>query len=241
MLIGPQNLAENARIVRLRIAAAARAAGRPPSEINLVAITKGHSLETVRSALDCGLDHIGENYLQEALPKIAALAHGADVTWHFIGRLQANKTRAVAENFAWVHSVDRLKIAERLSAQRPIHAPALNVCLEVSLEEEDRKNGIHPAELAQVAPAVAALPRIQLRGLMCIPPPLTDPQIQRERFARMRLLLAELRAAGSALDCLSMGMSDDFELAIAEGATHVRIGTALFGPRESATGAAAVT
>jgi pyridoxal phosphate enzyme (YggS family) len=237
MLIGPQNLAENARIVRQRIAMAARAAGRSPSEITLVAVTKGHSLETVRSALDCGLDHIGESYLQEALPKLAAMAHRSDVTWHFIGRLQANKTRAVAEHFAWVHSIDRLKIAERLSAQRPLHAPALNVCLEVSLEAEDSKNGIHALDLPQIAQAVAALPRIHLRGLMCIPPPLTDPRTQLERFTRMRLLLAELRAAGNALDCLSMGMSDDFELAIAAGATHVRIGTALFGPRAAAAGA----
>ena len=213
---------------------AARAAGRSPSEITLIAVTKGHSLETVRRALDCGLDHIGENYLQEALPKLAALAHRSGVTWHFIGRLQANKTRAVAEHFAWVHSIDRLKIAERLSAQRPLHAPALNVCLEVSIESEGSKSGIHAVDLPHIAQAVAALPRIHLRGLMCIPPPLTDPRTQLERFERMRLLLAELHAAGNTLDCLSMGMSDDFELAIAAGATHVRIGTALFGPRASA-------
>lgn len=205
----------------------------------MVAVTKGHGVETLRNALDCGLDHIGENYLQEALPKLAAVGRRADVIWHFIGRLQANKTRAVAEHFAWVHSVDRLKIAERLSAQRPISAPALNVCLEVSLETEDSKSGIRPAELATVAKAVAALPRIQLRGLMCIPPAHADPRTQRERFRHMRMLLAELRTAGNAVNCLSMGMSDDFELAIAEGATHVRIGTALFGPRASSAGATA--
>jgi pyridoxal phosphate enzyme (YggS family) len=233
MLIGPQNLAENARFVRLRIAAAATAAGRSPEDVTLVAVTKGHGVDAVQAALICGLDHIGENYVQEALPKIHAVRQGHAVTWHFIGRLQANKTRAVAEHFAWVHSVDRIKIAERLSAQRPFHAPPLNVCLEVNLEGEGSKGGVAPAELIAVARAAADLPRLRLRGLMCIPPPASEPRLQRERFRRMRELLESLRAAGIAVDSLSMGMSDDFELAIAEGATHVRIGTALFGPRGS--------
>jgi len=234
MLIGPQNLAENVRIVRLRIAAAATAAGRSPTEVTLVAVTKGHGIETVQMALSCGLDHIAENYVQEALPKMGAIPGDRAVTWHFIGRLQANKTRAVAEHFAWVHSVDRVKIAERLSAQRPFHAPPLNLCLEVSLEHESGKGGIAAPQLIAVARAVAVLPRVRMRGLMCVPPPLADARVQRQRFARMRELLAELRAAGIAADTLSMGMSDDFELAIAEGATHVRIGTALFGPRATA-------
>ena len=238
MLIGPQNLAENARIVRLRIAAAASAAGRSPADVTLVAVTKGHGIETVQLALSCGLDHIAENYVQEALPKMAAIPRDRAVTWHFIGRLQANKTRAVAERFAWVHSLDRVKIAERLSAQRPFHAPPLNVCLEVSLEHESGKGGIPVSELIEVARAVAALPRVRMRGLMCIPPARSDPRVQRQRFARVRELLAELRAAGIAADTLSMGMSDDFELAIAEGATHVRIGTALFGPRAAAANTA---
>jgi pyridoxal phosphate enzyme (YggS family) len=231
MLIGPQNLAENVRFVRLRIATAAIAAGRSPEDVTLVAVTKGHGIDAVRAALACGLDHIGESYLQEALPKIHAVPEDEPVTWHFIGRLQANKTRAVAERFAWVHSVDRVKIAERLSGQRPVHAPPLNVCLEVNLEAEASKGGVPAAELVAVARAVASLPRLRLRGLMCIPPPLSDPRQQRERFRRMRELLVTLRAAGLEVDSLSMGMSDDFELAIAEGATHVRIGTALFGPR----------
>jgi PLP dependent protein len=233
MLIGPQNLAENARIVRLRIATAARAASRSPTDVTLVAVTKGHGIEMVRAALVCGLDHFGENYVQEALPKMSALPSASTVTWHFIGRLQANKTRAVAERFAWVHSVDRLKIAQRLSEQRPYHAPPLNLCLEVNLENETSKGGIPAANLPAVALSVAALPRVQLRGLMCIPPAMTDPGLQRARFAQMRELLASLRAAGIMVDSLSMGMSDDFELAIIEGATHVRIGTALFGPRDA--------
>lgn len=231
MLIGPQNLAENARFVRLRIAAAATAAGRAPASVTLVAVTKGHDIETLMSAARCGLDHIGESYVQEALPKMDALAGEPAITWHFIGRLQANKTRAVAERFAWAHAVDRVKIAERLSAQRPLDAPPLNVCLEVNLEGERGKAGVAPSELIAVAKAVAALPRLHLRGLMCIPPPVSDRLLQRSRFARLRGLLAELAAAGVAGDTLSMGMSDDYELAIAEGATHVRVGTALFGPR----------
>jgi len=231
MLIGPQNLAENARFVRLRIAAAATAAGRAPSSVTLVAVTKGHDIETLRTAAGCGLDHIGESYVQEALAKMDALAGEPAITWHFIGRLQANKTRAVAERFAWAHAVDRVRIAERLSAQRPESAAPLNVCLEVNLEGERSKAGVAPSELIAVARAVAALPRLRLRGLMCIPPPLSDRALQRSRFARLRELLADLGTAGVAGDTLSMGMSDDYELAIAEGATHVRVGTALFGPR----------
>ncbi|HZF17765.1 MAG TPA: YggS family pyridoxal phosphate-dependent enzyme [Steroidobacteraceae bacterium] len=231
MLIGPQNLAENARFVRLRIASAATAAGRAPASVTLVAVTKGHDAETLRTAARCGLDHIGESYVQEALPKLAALAGEGAITWHFVGRLQANKTRVIAERFAWVHAVDRVKIAERLSAQRPFHAPPLNICLEVNLEGEYSKAGVEPGGLVAVARAVAALPRLRLRGLMCIPPPVSDPTLQRSRFARLRALLADLRSAGVEGDALSMGMSDDYELAIAEGATHVRVGTALFGPR----------
>jgi PLP dependent protein len=239
MLIGPQNLAENARIVRMRMAAAATAAGRSPTDITLVAVTKGHGVEVVQAALACGLDHIGESYVQEALAKMSSLPRDRPVTWHFIGRLQANKTRAIAQYFSWVHSVDRLKIAERLSAQRPVHAPPLNVCLEVTLEHESSKSGIPPSDLLAVARAVSALPCMRLRGLMCIPPPMTDMSVQGERFARMRALLANVRAAGIAADTLSMGMSDDFELAIAAGATHVRIGTALFGPRPASASATA--
>jgi len=231
MLIGPQNLAENLRFVRQRIAAAATASGRSAADVTLVAVAKGHGTEAVRKALSCGLDHIGESYVQEALPTIRALAGEAGVTWHFIGRLQANKTRAVAEQFHWVHSVDRLRIAERLSAQRPFHAAPLNLCLEVNLDEEASKGGMAPGETLAVARAVAMLPRVRLRGLMCIPPAGLDAGAQRARFARLRVLFVEMQTAGFDVDTLSMGMSDDYELAIAEGATHVRIGTALFGPR----------
>jgi pyridoxal phosphate enzyme (YggS family) len=231
MLIGPQNLAENVRFVRQRIAAAATAAGRSAADITLVAVVKGHGTDAVRKALSCGLDHIGESYVQEALPTIEALGGQAGITWHFVGRLQANKTRAVAEQFHWVHSVDRLRIAERLSAQRPLHAAALNLCLEVNLDDEASKAGVAPGEMLAVARAVANLPRVRLRGLMCIPTALAEPDTQRARFARLRGLYAQLRAAGFDVDTLSMGMSDDYDLAIAEGATQVRIGTALFGPR----------
>ena len=219
------------------MAAAARAANRLPTDVTLVAVSKGHDVEALQAALDCGLDHIGESYVQEALPKMRALAANRNVTWHFIGRLQANKTRPVAEHFAWVHSIDRLRIAERLSAQRPYHAPPLNLCLEVNLGLETSKGGVEAAQLLTVARAVAALPRVRLRGLMCVPPPMSDTERQRQRFARVRELSESLRAAGIALDTLSMGMSDDFELAIAEGATHVRIGTALFGPRDASMSA----
>jgi pyridoxal phosphate enzyme (YggS family) len=232
MLIGPQNLAENVRFVRQRIAAAATAAGRSAADVTLVAVAKGHGTDAVRKALSCGLDHIGESYVQEALPAIRELGEEPGVTWHFIGRLQANKTRAVAEQFQWVHSVDRLRIAERLSAQRPVHAPVLNLCLEVKLDDEANKGGVPLGEALVVARAVAELPRVRLRGLMCIPPALTDPGMQRARFARLRGVFVQMQAAGLELDTLSMGMSDDYELAIAEGATHVRVGTALFGPRE---------
>src|SRR5262249_18964951 len=153
------------------------------------------------------------------------------LTWHFIGRLQANKTRPVAEAFDWVHALDRLKIAERLSAQRPFHAPPLNVCLQVNLAGEASKGGVTPAELPGLAAPVARLPRLALRGLMCIPPEESDPQRQRAWFAQLRGLREQLQATGLALDTLSMGMSGDFEAAIAEGATIVRVGTALFGPR----------
>jgi pyridoxal phosphate enzyme (YggS family) len=171
--------------------------------------------------------------VQEALDKIEAL-RDLSLTWHFIGRLQANKTRPVAASFDWVHAVDRLKIAERLSEQRPFHAPPLNVCLQVNIAGEASKGGVTTAELPALATAVAALPRLKLRGLMCIPPDEDDPSRQRAWFASMRRELEALNAAGAKLDTLSMGMSGDFESAILEGATLVRIGTALFGSRPAA-------
>jgi len=176
------------------------------------------------------VSRIGESYLQEALGKIAALRTRA-LTWHFIGRIQANKTRPIAETFAWVHALDRAKIAERLAAQRPPHAAPLNVCLEVNIAAEPGKGGVTAAELPALAAKVAHLPRLALRGLMCIPPEETEPARQRAWFARLRGLRDDLNAAGCALDTLSMGMSGDFESAILEGATIVRLGTVLFGAR----------
>jgi len=175
---------------------------------------------------------LGENYLQEALPKLAALeAYRERVTWHYIGQLQSNKTRPVAEEFDWVHTVDRIKVAERLSAQRSFHGPPLNVCLQIRLGDEPTKGGLPPEQAIDLAHAVSALPRLRLRGLMCIPPESSSHDEQRRHFAAMRHLLEALNGAGFALDTLSMGMSGDLEAAIMEGATHVRIGTAIFGER----------
>jgi pyridoxal phosphate enzyme (YggS family) len=228
--MGPQNLALQVQEVRERVARAVAAAGRSAHSVTLLAVGKAQPLALLRAAADAGLTDFGESYLNEALEKVAALQDRA-LTWHYIGRLQANKTRPVAEAFAWVHAVDRLRIAERLSAQRPYHAPPLNVCLQVNLAGEASKGGVPPAQLAPLAAAVAALPRLTLRGLMCLPPQETDPARQRHWFAQLRALKEELNGRGARLDTLSMGMSDDFEAAIAEGATIVRLGTVLFGPR----------
>jgi len=230
MLIGPQNLAVCVTEIRSRIDHAARCAGRDPADVALIAVSKSQPAERVREAARVGVTDFGENYLREALAKIAELESLA-LRWHFIGRIQANKTRLIAQHFDWVHSVDRFDVARRLSEQRPYHAPPLNVCLQVALVPEATKGGLDPAGLAEVAARAAGLPRLRLRGLMCIPPPLLDVAQQRAAFARLRGLLEDLNAAGMNLDTLSMGMSGDFEAAIAEGATCVRIGTALFGPR----------
>jgi hypothetical protein len=230
MLIGPQNLTENVNHVRSRITQAAEAAGRDPATVTLVAVTKAKAAELVRSAATAGVTDFGENYLKEALGKLHELGALA-VNWHFIGGLQSNKTRPVAERFDWVHSVDRLSIARRLSDQRPFHAPPLNICIQVALVPEPTKGGVEPAGLAALARGIAELPRLKLRGLMCVPPPQPDVPSERAVFARLRNLLEELNAGGLKLDTLSMGMSADFESAIAEGATLVRIGTAIFGSR----------
>jgi pyridoxal phosphate enzyme (YggS family) len=177
-----------------------------------------------------GVTDFGENYLQEALPKMDTLTD-LRLRWHFIGGIQSNKTRAVAERFDWVHSIDRFSIARRLSEQRPFHAPPLNLCIQVELVPEPNKGGVAPEEVGRLAASVAELPRVALRGLMCVPPPQSNAGAERAVFARLRILLEELNASGHKLDTLSMGMSGDFESAIAEGATVVRIGTALFGPR----------
>ncbi len=212
------------------MAQAASRAGRNAQSVTLLAVTKAQPAPMVRAAADLGLVNIGESYLQEALAKIDAL-QDRQLIWHFVGRLQANKTRPVAERFAWAHALDRLKIAERLSAQRPFHAPPLNVCLQVNLAGEASKGGVTPAELAPLAAAVEELPRLKLRGLMCIPPEETQRERQRTWFRQLHRLFAGLNAAGAGLDTLSMGMSGDFEAAIEEGATLIRVGTALFGER----------
>jgi pyridoxal phosphate enzyme (YggS family) len=228
--MSPQNLPAALQGVRKRIAQAAAAAGRSAHSVTLLAVGKAQPVELLAAAAACGLTDFGESYLQEALEKIAAL-QDRPLTWHFIGRIQANKTRAIAEHFAWVHAVDRLKVAERLSSQRPFHAPPLNVCLQVNVAGEASKGGATPAELPALAAAVAPLPRLALRGLMCIPPEETDPERQRAWFAKLRVLKEDLNNTGLRLDTRSMGMTGDFEAAIREGATIVRLGTALFGER----------
>jgi len=233
MLMGPQNLPERIAAVRSRIRKAAERSGRDVDSVTLLAVSKTHPAELIRTATADGIEHFGESYVKEALPKIETLT-GLELTWHFIGQLQANKTRPVAEHFGWVHGVDRLRVAERLSEQRPFHAPPLNVCLQVNVAGEGTKGGVTPAELPGLAAAVAVLPRLALRGLMCIPPPENDADRQRHWFAETAKLMGHLRVPGTTLDTLSMGMSDDLEAAVAEGATIVRIGTALFGPRPAA-------
>lgn len=218
-----------------RITAATAAAGRPASAITVVAVGKNFPAEAILALARCGQRHFGENYVQEALAKIGvvrAAAHELQLVWHFIGPIQSNKTRQIAEHFDWVQSVERLKIAQRLSEQRPEHLPPLNVLLQVNISGEASKSGADPAELPALAHAVATLPRLRLRGLMAIPEPEEDPERQRLPLARMKRLFEEQRAAGFAdWDTLSMGMSGDLETAIVEGATMVRVGTALFGAR----------
>ena len=215
-----------------RIARACEAAGRPVASVTLLAVSKTQPAEVVRAAAAAGLSRFGENYVQEGLAKIAALADlRPQLEWHLIGPLQSNKTRAVAEAFDWVHSVDRLKTAERLNEQRPAGLPPLQVCLQVDISGEDTKSGVAPAALDALAHAVAALPRLRLRGLMAIPAPADDPAAQRAPHRALRTLFERLQAQGLALDTLSMGMTADLEAAVLEGATLVRVGTALFGAR----------
>jgi pyridoxal phosphate enzyme (YggS family) len=220
----------NLQAVNARIAAACTAAGRDRASVQLVAVSKTWPAAAVQEAAAAGQSEFGENYLQEALDKIATLS-ALNLHWHFIGPLQSNKTRPVAENFGWVHSVDREKVAERLSAQRPEGMAALNVCIQVNISGEASKSGIAPEALAPLARQVARMPRLRLRGLMSVPEPTDDQALSRRRFASLRGLLDELKRDGFAVDTLSMGMTSDLEAAIAEGATMVRIGTAIFGER----------
>jgi hypothetical protein len=216
--------------VRARIAAAAAAAGRDPAGITLVGVSKRQPLSRVREGLDAGLTDFGENFVQEGVAKIQALG-SQNARWHFIGQLQSNKTRDVARWFDWVHSIDRLRIARRLSEQRSAHAEPLNVCLQIRLVDDPGRGGCPPDEAGELAAGVAGLPGLRLRGLMAVPAEHADPAAQRAAFATVRRLAERLRAAGFPLDTLSMGMSGDLESAVAEGATMLRIGTAVFGPR----------
>jgi pyridoxal phosphate enzyme (YggS family) len=225
------SIAANLQAVRDRIARAARAARREPAEVALLAVSKTIAAARIEEAYAAGQRAFGENHAQEAVEKITVLA-ALPVEWHFIGPIQSNKTRLIAQHFAWVHSVEREKIAERLNAARPEHLPPLNICIQVNLSGEATKSGVAPGEEARLADAIARLPRLKLRGLMAIPEPTADVALQRRRFALLRELKDGLIARGHALDTLSMGMTDDFEAAILEGATIVRIGTAIFGRRD---------
>lgn len=221
-------IADNIGLVSQRIRAAADAVQRDANSIHLLAVSKTKPAQAVREAYAAGMCDFGENYLQEALGKQAELTD-LPLSWHFIGPIQSNKTRAIAENFAWVHSVDRLKIAQRLSEQRPADLPPLNICIQVNVSGEASKSGCTPADLPALAQAISALPRVKLRGLMAIPEPTEDRAAQDAAFSTVRDLQASLNLP---LDTLSMGMSHDLESAIAQGATWVRIGTALFGARD---------
>jgi len=225
---------QNLQAVRRSIAQAADGAQRPAAGVMLLAVSKTFGSDAVLAAVQAGQTAFGENYLQEALDKIAAVRAAqpdAALEWHFIGPIQSNKTRPIAEHFDWVHTVEREKIAVRLSEQRPAGLPELNICLQVNISGEASKSGVAPPDLPALAHAVAQLPRLRLRGLMAIPEPETDPARQRAAFARLRQLYQQLRDEGLALDTLSMGMSADLQAAVLEGATIVRVGSAIFGLR----------
>lgn len=227
------SISTNLQAVRDRIRAAAEACGRRPAEVELLAVSKTWPAAAVREAAAAGQHAFGENYVQEGCAKAEALAE-LGLEWHFIGPLQSNKTRPVAQHFDWVHSIDRLKIAERLSAQRDVHRPPLNVCIQVNVSGELSKSGVAPEAAEALARAVAALPRLRLRGLMCIPEPTDDAALLAARFGVLRALQRKLAEGGLAVDTLSMGMSHDLEAAVAAGATLVRVGTAIFGERRQA-------
>lgn len=227
----------NLQAVRDRILLAAKAASRSPDDIKLLAVSKTFGVDAVVEAALAGQRAFGENYLQEALSKITDVNTQHPellLEWHFIGPIQSNKTRQIAEHFDWVHSVDRLKVAQRLADQRPAGLPPLNVCVQVNISGEASKSGAMPGDVKGIASEIAGLPHLRLRGLMAIPEPVSDPDLQRSAFRKVRELFEDLRHSGLHLDTLSMGMSDDLDAAIAEGATIVRIGTAIFGKRHYA-------
>ena len=226
-------IAANLQAVRERIERAAQAAGRRASDVELIAVSKTFPVQDIAAAHDAGQRAFGESYVQEAVEKVTQLSR-LPITWHFIGPIQSNKTRAIAGHFQWVHGIERVKIAQRLNDARPAHLPPLDVCIQVNVSGEGSKSGVIPGEELALARAIVALPRLRLRGLMAIPEPTSDMQLQRRRFALLRGIKDQLAADGIALDTLSMGMSDDLEAAIAEGATLVRVGTAIFGQRRKA-------
>ena len=227
-------IADNIGMVQARIRRACVAAGRPVETVTLLAVSKRFPAEAVREAVAAGQRRFGENLVQEGVDKIVALrASGEALEWHLIGPLQSNKTRLVAEHFDWVHSIDRLKVAERLAEQRPPQLPPLQVCVQINISGEATKSGVAPAEAPALAAAVARLPRLRLRGLMAIPEPAAAMEAQRAPHGALRALFNTIIGQGLVLDTLSIGMSDDLEAAIAEGSTMVRIGTAIFGARPS--------
>ena len=221
---------ENLALISDLLRQAAVEAGRNPSDVRLLAVSKKQPLEKIREAAAAGQREFGENFVQEGVDKIEALSD-LDLTWHFIGHLQSNKTRVVAEYFDWVHTIDKLKTARRLSEQRPAGMPPLNVCIQVNVDDEASKSGVQPAAVPELAQACAELPNLRLRGLMCLPAIRTEFDEQRIPFAALRRLARELRQDGIEMDTLSMGMTSDYRAAVFEGATIVRIGTALFGER----------
>lgn len=223
-------VASNLQTVKDRIARVAQSIGRQSDEITLLAASKTNPADALREAWVAGQTIFGENYLQEALAKMPALVD-LPIKWHFIGPIQSNKTRRIAENFAWVHSVDRAKVADRLSKDRPESLPPLQICLQVNVSGEDSKSGVEPEELAALAAHVVNLPHLKLRGLMAVPELTTATALQRSQFHLLRELFEQLKQDGYELDTLSMGMSEDMDIALAEGATMVRVGTAIFGPR----------
>ena len=223
------HITKNLDDLRRRISAACAAAGRSESEVTILAVSKRHSIASIREAVAAGLHSMGENYVQEALGKISQCP--SNIEWHFIGRIQTNKTKALAENFQWVQTVTSQRIAERLNKQRPAELGRLNVCVQVDTDSQGQHGGIPPEKTAELCQIITQLPQLKLRGLMTVPLPAAAPEAQREPFRRLRELHEQLTAGGFQLDTLSMGMTGDLEAAVMEGSTLVRVGTALFGPR----------
>ena len=230
------NITDNLNQLYQRIQQITKNVNQSPNNITLLAVSKGQTADAIQSAYELGQRHFGENYLQEALEKQQQLSELSDICWHFIGPIQSNKTRNIAKSFDWVHTVDRIKVAERLNTARSEHLSPLNVCLQVNIDEEESKSGISTSEAEELAHAVTKLPNLTLRGLMAIPQKDQSEEKQRASFASVAQLLSELKNSSpqlATLDTLSMGMSADLEAAIAEGATIIRVGTAIFGPRRA--------